>query len=314
MRIKILELIAIKSIVTSALLLVSHVGFCEGFSILHTNSGRLSKFANIEINRRYTKHTLFANKPNGNTGKGFGKASSSNGKGFANKTYGSAIRPSTDDIIDVEAAMSNFFTSYKEWDPLFSSIVSSPNVPAMNYLEGNYEDELTFSEVTPWKQLEGVPTDKEVLSVIAEFLDNMQKSLVEIPVDEAAKNDSSDLHFLEEGRRMLVITRFHVLKTEGLDRLHLQDKMFMTCWSELGELNRANQIDTGSVILLPGYDYQDLKRFVTINIQLPLKWMGVTDSTFEVATINNGTPGIRIIYKLSDIPDLPNQRDPLTMS
>lgn len=173
---------------------------------------------------------------------------------------------------------------------------------------------ISFDDDTPWKQLDGVPTEKKDLNVIASFLDSVQQALVEIPVDESTKDGASDLHFIEEGRRMLIVSRFHVLSAEGKNRIELYDELFTTCWSELAELKRANQADTGSLILLPGYDIQDLRKFTEMNLHLPLDWLGVSGSNlFEVAAFERDSPGIRILHRLSDIPKA-SQRKPETLS
>ena len=56
-----------------------------------------------------------------------------------------------------------------------------------------------------------------------------------------------------------------------------------------------------SIILLPGYDIVDLRRFMDMNLRRPLDWLGVSDS-FEVSSFSRGVSAIRILHKLSDIP------------
>lgn len=244
------------------------------------------------------RHALFA--------EGFGAKKEAGGPGFANKTYGAAARP-VEIIIDTEAAMSSFFSTHDEWSPLFRSLVASDTAPAQDFLGGATDDAASVVRSLP-----ATPTDADDLAVVGAFLDSMQQSLIDIPVDESTKDDAADLHFIEEGRRMLVVSRFQVLQqqqqqddtTPSLSALARNDELFATCWSEMAALARADEIDTGSLILLPDYDLQDLKRFTDMNLHRPLEWLGVNDvaTTFEVASLHRGCAAVRILYRLSGIP------------
>jgi len=86
--------------------------------------------------------------------------------------------------------MLQFFTNYKEWTPLFRSLISSSDAPASSFLgeEILFGQSIDFSEMsTPWTLLEGIPTDQDKLGVMTKFLDAVQKSLTDIPVNEAGK-------------------------------------------------------------------------------------------------------------------------------
>lgn len=237
-------------------------------------------------------------------GKGFGKDAASYTP--ASKSYGEKEVAPIKDLIDEESSMREFFESNEVWQPLFRSITTDDSVPAMSFIDAKNDDDekFEFSETTsPWKQLSAIPTDESDLVVLGEFLDAMQKSLIEdIPVDETTKDDENDLHFVEEGRRMLVCTRYHVVQGMEKGSIDTFDRLFSICWSEITELRQTNEIDTGSLIVTPGFDYDDLRRFVDMNLQRPLQWMGNLDD-FEVACLEKGGLGvIRIIHKLSDIP------------
>lgn len=138
---------------------------------------------------------------------------------------------------------------------------------------------------------------------MASFLDSCQQSLLDIPVSEVIKDDEDDLHFIEEGRRLLVVSRFHVLSgvTEGNIEHH--ENIFAACWSEIAELRRADEADTGSLIMLPNYSISDLRRFVDMNLQRPLAWLGISE-LFEVTSLQRGIPAIRLIHRLSGIPEV----------
>jgi hypothetical protein len=238
-------------------------------------------------------------------GKGFGKDSADYTP--PSKSYSKKELSPIKDLIDEESSMREFFESNEAWQPLFRSITTDDSVPAMSFIDNNNDDDddkfFEFSETSsPWKKRSAIPTDESDLVVLGEFLDAMQKSLIEdIPVDERTKDDDNDLHFIEEGRRMLVCTRYHVVQGMEKGSIDTFDRLFSICWSELVELSQTNEIDTGSLIVTPGFDYDDLRRFVDMNLQRPLQWLGIDD--FEVACLEKGGLGvIRIIHKLSDIP------------
>lgn len=243
-------------------------------------------------------------------GKGFGK--SKGGKGFGGeKTYGKSATNPIKDVIDTEAAMSEFFSSNEEWHPLFHNFVNTgasssiDPVPAMSFLGSSPAQEFDFDNAqSPWRRLDGIPTDESDRQVLAEVLDSMQASLIDIPVDEATQEDSNDLHFLEEGRRILAISRFHVLQGLTGGSVEGHDRLFSTCWSELMELRVQDQESTGSLIVVPDYDIADLRRFTDINLLRPLEWLGV-QADFEITSLQRGSPAIRFLHKLQDMPNEP---------
>jgi hypothetical protein len=137
----------------------------------------------------------------------------------------------------------------------------------------------------------------------------MHESLLAIPITESAggAEDENDLHFLEEGRRMLAVGRFHVVRPakdadtnrdEASWRAARYDRLFSTCWSELME-------HTGSLILFPDSELTDLRRFADMNLIRPLEWLGVRND-FEIVSMERGSPAIRLIYRLQDMPDVPD--------
>ena len=232
-------------------------------------------------------------------GKGFGKNSANYSP--PKKSYDEKELSPIKDLIDEESCMREFFESNEVWQPLFRSITIDDSVPAMSFLDkdGKFE----FSETSsPWKKLQAIPTNDSDIAILGEFLDAVQRSLIEdIPVDETTKDDDNDLRFIEEGRRMLVCSRYHVVQGIKKGSIETFDKLFSTCWSEVVELNSTDETDSGSLIVTPGLDYDDLRRFVDMNLQRPLQWLGIYH--FEVACLEKGGLGvIRIIHRLSDIP------------
>jgi len=249
-------------------------------------------------------------------GKGFGTFRNDNNNGFNNnrdnvkpieKSYGKEALSPISDLIDEESCMREFFLSNEEWQPLFRSIASDGSVPAMSFMAPKTDTEdkdFEFHEQTsPWRRLNPIPTQEDDQAVLAEFLDAVQKSLIDIPVDETTKeDDENDIHFMEEGRRMLVCSRFHVVHGMRKASIDSFDSLFATCWSEVKELRTVNENDTGSLIVVPGFDYDDLRRFADINLQRPLQWLGIHNE-FEVASMERGGLSVvRLIHKLSDIP------------
>mmetsp|Transcript_10758 Transcript_10758/g.13603 ORF Transcript_10758/g.13603 Transcript_10758/m.13603 type:complete len:329 (-) Transcript_10758:2429-3415(-) len=255
------------------------------------------------------------NNNNQDSGKGFGISSSkSNIK--VRQTYGISQKP-IDALIDNQSAMQDFFSSKEEWHPLFASIASSENEPALDFLPNElWGQELLYSEKTPWQKLPHVPTGdekEELMDAIAKVLDYSQQALLDIPVDEASKeDDANDVQFLEEGRRILCLNRFQVLTSnESLlsgSVLDKHDVLFRTCWSEIIHLIKEDVPDTGSLIILPDiYDMIDLKRFTDMNVLRPLDWLGIDTSIMEVASLQRKSPCIRLLHKLKDIPSLENR-------
>ena len=143
--------------------------------------------------------------------RGFGKSAKSIIK--VRQTYGSTQKP-RDELIDTEGAMKSFFNSKEEWHPLFASLVSADNVPALDFLNGlEIGDDLAFEDETPWRKLPQVPegdNKDEQMAAIAKVLDSWQQALVDIPVNEASKEDVDDMHFIEEGRRILCMNSYHL--------------------------------------------------------------------------------------------------------
>jgi hypothetical protein len=208
-------------------------------------------------------------------------------------------------MIDSEAAMQNFFSSREEWLPLFRSIATDTSCQAMSFLGNDIDTEIDFNETSePWKRLQAIPKQEEDRQVLGGFLDSMQQALVDIPVNEAVDDDENDLQFLEEGRRMLAVSRFQVLRENQGGSVESNDALFATCWNELMELSSTGEASTGSLIVLPEYELTDLRRFTDINLLRPLEWLGV-HADFEVSSMQRGSPAIRLLYKLKDMPSTP---------
>jgi len=228
------------------------------------------------------------------------------------QTYGAKQAPK-DPLIDVEGAMGDFFRSNEEWHPLFASIAVSDDVPAFDFIdEEKCGEEIVYNNDSPWKQLPHDPTGdekEEGMAVIANVLDSWQQALTDIPVTGSLKEDVNDSHFLEEGRRILCLTRFQVLANRDFENLESSlekhDTLFQTCWSEIVHLIKEDNLDSGSLIILPdSYDVDDLKRFTDMNVLRPLQWLGINNNLIEVASLQRGSPCIRLLHKLSDIPSL----------
>lgn len=239
------------------------------------------------------------------------------GQGFDPKrTYDAKALKPRNDVIDTESAMREFFEgSAGPWKPLFRSLTRLDNA----WLDHVDTTKFDFHETsTPWQRLPAIPTDDGHRQVLAEFLDHVQASLIDIPVDETTKEDDFDLHFLEEGRRMLVCGRFHVIPVVGstaattgtsIARMDHREALFATCWNEIFHLHEQNLENTGSILVVPGSNIDELRRFVDMQLQRPLQWLGL-EETFEVTSLLRGSPAIRLIHKLSAMPaDLPDQTE-----
>jgi hypothetical protein len=231
------------------------------------------------------------------SGQGFGK----NSRPPPNKTYGSDARV-IKDMIDSQEAMASFFNAREDWFPLFRSVATDASCLAMEYLE-TLESTIDFHESSePWRLLQAIPDKEEDKQVLAGFLDAMHQSLIDIPVTDSKTDDENDLQFVEEGRRLLAISRFHVVRDAKGGGIDSYDKLFSTCWSELMQLRSSDVEHSGSIILVPDYELSDLRRFTDMNLIRPLEWLGL-ERDFEVASLQRGSPAIRLLYKLRDIPE-----------
>lgn len=256
---------------------------------------------------------LNAKKPNKSapSSRGFGKPASEAGKtsNRMEKTYDFPVTP-----IDEKAAMQDFFSVYTDWHPLFASIASHDDVPASSHIDLTSETTILFGDDSPWSKLPQVPSGAkkdDQMQVISHVLDNFQKALTDIPVSEepfcedAEDSNDTDTHFIEEGRRLLVLERFQVISGVGANNHDL----FSTCWSEIHHLVSECDGDTGSLIILEEFNHEemDLNHFVDTNVRMPLHFLGLGDRV-EVASFERGKNCVRLIHQLGEIRSL-EQRD-----
>jgi hypothetical protein len=271
---------------------------------------------------------------------------------FLEKTYNLPIILPADE----QAAMSQFFSSFTEWHPLFASIALHDQVPAWEHLnvlndDDDHDDDaqknkkmsnaspiLEFHPNSPWKKLPQIPMGPEKerhMEVISSVLDNFQKALVDIPMSDKlySRNmeEDNELHFIEEGRRLLVLERFQVVEEQGTassttsntssssssvkeEDGSWEDVLFGICWSEIHHLVSVGSRDTGSLIILNHDDDddddddstrqgRDLAKFVDEKIRLPLRYLGLGDC-MEVASFARGKNCVRLIHQLGEIPSL----------
>lgn len=231
-------------------------------------------------------------------GKGFGKQQGNNNDDAPAKTYGAESQKAMSDMIDVEGAMKAFFEGRQEWTPVFCSLSNFEDCQAKDFL--NYYDSNNMDlSSSPYRQLQAIPTGEDDKQVLSNFLDAMHQSLLAIPVTESKGDDDNDVHFMEEGRRMLAISRFHVQQRSSSDAF---EDLFTICWSELLHLATEGQEHTGSIILAPDYSLADLRRFADMNLVRPLEWLGIRND-FEVVAMERESPAIRLLYKLNDMPE-----------
>jgi hypothetical protein len=212
---------------------------------------------------------------------------------------------------DETQLMNEFFTTYDDWKPLFQNVMTgTPLAHSLLFDTDNSMDDIwdisTMENKRPWKVLPSKPTHDTALQSLSAFLDEWQRSLLDIPIDAFVKEGSNDLHFLEEGRRTIAVTRFHVLEQEDLEK-----ELFATCWSELAHLMSQDTSGTGSLVVLPdlgdekGLEY--VKEFVARSLIRPIQWLGRHED-WEIVAMERGSLAVRLLYKLGDIPDL-GERD-----
>ncbi|KAL7549447.1 hypothetical protein ACHAWF_013178 [Thalassiosira exigua] len=209
--------------------------------------------------------------------------------------------------------MAEFFEARSEWRPLFDSLAKEAE-------DEDFDpwDLAALEGRRPWRLLPPRPQTNSSLEVVSEFLDEWQRSLLDIPLD-ALITGKNDAHFLEEGRRTIAVTRFHVLDEHhgmgGAEAYDWEEELFRTCWSELAHLSAKDECDTGSLILLPrrvrgsggGRGLDRVKSFVEHNLMRPMRWMGRGED-WEIVAMERGSLAVRMLYKLSEMPDL-KERD-----
>jgi hypothetical protein len=224
------------------------------------------------------------------------------------------------DVIDEEAAMTSFFSTREEWSSTFRFLAGeslpkdtcallTATVGTSLWAEQDHQG--NEDKEPPWQQYQGIPQDDKDRAVLEAFLNSMHQALLDIPVtdsfvvgqgEEPPLENDNDRQFLEQGRRMLAVNRYHVLSDNAGASLQSTDALFTYCWSELRQLVSAGQSHTGSIIVLPHYARRDLERFTEMNVARPLTWLGL-GSAFEVcANLQFGAPAIRMLYKLDDMP------------
>ena len=196
---------------------------------------------------------------------------------------------------DVEEKMIQFFKSNVEYEPLFRSLLMDESTEANRILGDQNGAIIDPNDASPWTQLEPVPSGEDERILVSSFVDDMHKILLGIPVEDG-EDMKSDQLFIEEGRRLLCVGRFQVLPQGASEK-----ELFRHCWSEIGELRRADEAKTGSIILTPDYE-GDLRVFCNDNLSNPLKWLGISEDYVEVTSMDGGKAGIRLIHKLGEVP------------
>jgi hypothetical protein len=261
----------------------------------------LSFFSLLNAVRSYAFSSLFHHERQQTwlfaSGKGFGKQEPSPRPAPA-KTYGKINSISNSPLPDIsDVAMMDFFDDKSRWIPMFRELSMGPCL-AVDVLRnrGDVTDQHVHTA------LPDKPSEEKDMSFLSAFLDSMHQSLLDIPITNSpgGKVDDNDMHFMEEGRRLMAIQRFHVASPST--------DLFATCWSEIYELKTQNTIHTGSLILVPHVSLEDLDEFCATQVLRPLEWLGL-QTQFEVASLQRDSPAIRLLYQLQDMPDIPDNPD-----
>jgi hypothetical protein len=254
--------------------------------------------------------------------KGFGKQTASPKLDLVHKSYGQIVTPQTHE--DAQEAMHHFFSTHNEWHPLFSHVMESSStlpaahvhlkLPSSQQQQPNTDDIWNTNNLHqyPWSILPDKPSTNSSLATLSFFLDEWQHSLVNIPMD-AFKDVKGgyDRHFLEEGRRTIAVTRFHVMDNDCRGEQEWELELFQLCWSELGHLMSKDEEDTGSLIVLPqslnGQEnvrsLECVQQFVAEKLIRPMEWLG-RGQDWEIVAMERGAVAVRLLYKLGEIPDL----------
>ena len=132
---------------------------------------------------------LFAKKkkPNSSSGgKGFGPTKKEPKYSIKDKSYD--IPSSISKNVEVsEEEIADFFTTYNEWKPLFRNILGDSSSSLVSTFLSDVEHQeiwgiSTAEQRNPWRLLPGKPTEEASLSTLSTFLDELQRSLLDIPL------------------------------------------------------------------------------------------------------------------------------------
>ena len=92
----------------------------------------------------------------------------------------------------------------------------------------------------------------------------------------------------------------YITTNSGHDEV--EQELFKLCWSEIGHLVSQNEIDTGSLVLLPnledGKSLEDIRQFIETNLIQPISWLGIGDD-WEIVALERGSIGVRMLYKFT---------------
>jgi len=223
------------------------------------------------------------------------------------------------------------FRKYQQHSLAHSFLATNNNDPSLTNNDDTLWGISTLENRNPWRLLPSKPESPVPLTHLGTFLDEWQRSLLDIPIDTLTKEEdigkgNNDLHFLEEGRRVIAVTRFHVLDGDdynysggvggGGDNNNSGDdvwetELFRTCWSEMGKLMSEDMQDTGSLVVLPNNptSLENVQRFVQTKLLQPVSWMGRHED-WEIVAMERGSLAVRLLYKLSAIPDLSEKYSP----
>ncbi len=209
--------------------------------------------------------------------------------------------PQTHHAIRGEAsAMEAFFTQRSDYLDVFRNMVGEELASNTESLLDSF-DAADTAENSPILSLNAIPTLDTDKQIVSDFLDSIHQSLLDIPVtvgESENEETQEDLDFLEEGRRLLTIGRFHVVNDASND----MDQLFRYCWSELDYLHRSGTAHSGTLLVLPHHtNRQELEHFTETNLRRPLSWLGNRD--FEIHHLERSVSAIRFIYKLQPLPD-----------
>ena len=128
---------------------------------------------------------LFAKKKSSSSGKGFGTPKKEPKYSIKDKSYD--ISSPTSNVEVSEEQISDFFSTYDEWKPLFRNILGDSSTSlASSFLSDVEHQEIwgisTAEQRNPWRLLPGKPTEEKSLNSLSTFLDELQRSLLDIPL------------------------------------------------------------------------------------------------------------------------------------
>lgn len=195
-----------------------------------------------------------------------------------------------------KSSMTSFFEGHASFLPIFAAIAAESSEASTAGV---------FASVKPSKTIEKEPellgSEKEVVAKVLDYVQERMASMPKTPG--SASDDSDEGFFIEEGQKMVAMSRIRTSK--GGRELEV-------IFQEIHALTKAGKTNTGTLLALRGFGNKygpggDVEDFLETCVRQPLEWLGRNDKIdVEGLRKADGAPVniVRIFYDLRN-PTLP---------